>query len=56
MVAHQTLPIDARHFDHWLELFGKAAREVCPPAAAAHFIERAWRIADSLASGTAMQR
>jgi hemoglobin len=56
MAAHQPLPIAAQHFDRWLELFGEAAREVCPPTAAGHFIERARRIADSLATGIAMQR
>jgi hemoglobin len=56
MVAHQTLPIAARHFERWLELFGEAAREVCPPAAAGHFIDRARRIADSLALGIGVRR
>ena len=56
MAAHQPLPIDTAHFDRWLELFTEAAREVCPPAAAAHFIERADRIADSLEFGIAAQR
>jgi hemoglobin len=56
MVAHKSLPVDARHFERWLELFGEAAREVCPRAAAAHFIERARRIADSLALGIGVQR
>jgi hemoglobin len=48
MTAHLPLPIDTPHFDRWLELFAEAAREVCPPAGAAHFIDRAYRIADSL--------
>ena len=56
MVAHQPLPINTTHFDRWLELFAEAAREVCPPTAAAHFIERARRIADSLELGIAAQR
>lgn len=53
MPKHLPLPIDARHFDRWLELFRATAREVCPPTAAAHFIERAERIAQSLELGIA---
>lgn len=53
MPKHLPLPVDARHFDRWLELFAAAAAEVCPPAAAAHFIERARRIAESLELGVA---
>jgi hemoglobin len=56
MVAHLPLPVDTPHFDRWLELFGETAQEVCPPAAAAHFIARAHRIADSLELGIAMQK
>ena len=44
MQKHLPLPIDGRHFDRWLELFEAAARELCPPKAAAHFAERAQRI------------
>ncbi len=53
MQKHLPLPVDARHFDRWLELFRDSAREVCPPAAAEHFIERAERIAQSLEMGIA---
>ena len=53
MPKHLPLPVDAVHFDRWLELFEKTAREVCPPAAADHFIERARRIAESLELGIA---
>lgn len=56
MAAHLPLPIDTPHFDRWLELFAAAAQEICPPAAAAHFIERAHRIADSLELGMAASR
>jgi hemoglobin len=45
---HMTLSIDARHFDRWLELFEATARELSPPAAADHLIERARRIARNL--------
>lgn len=53
MQAHMTLPLDARHFDRWLALFGETARAVCPPAAAQHFVERAGNIAQSLEMGIA---
>lgn len=53
MPKHLPLPIDARHFDRWLELFETTARDLCPPVAAAHFIERARRIAGSLELGIA---
>jgi hemoglobin len=56
MEKHLPLPVDARHFDRWLRLFGEAAREVCPPAAADHFIERAQRIAQSLEMGIAISQ
>ena len=41
------------HFDRWLELFEETARELCPPAAATHFVELARRIAASLELGIA---
>ena len=56
MQVHSPLPIDARHFDRWLTLFEATAREVCPPKAAHHFIQRACRIAQSLESGVAAAR
>ncbi|MFO1456742.1 MAG: group III truncated hemoglobin [Steroidobacteraceae bacterium] len=51
MARHRALPIDASHFDHWLELFERTAREVTPPKAAALFAARARRMAQSLALG-----
>lgn len=48
MQAHIDLPVDAAHFDRWVALFENTADEICPPAAAQHFIERARRIADSI--------
>ena len=54
MERHQALPIDAGHFDRWLELFRRSANAVCPPEAAALFIERAGRIAESLELGRAL--
>ncbi len=53
MEAHLRLPVDARHFDRWLGLFEETASETCTPAAAAHFVERARRIAESLELGVA---
>lgn len=53
MRSHLPLPIDAMHFDRWLALFEATAQETCPPAAAARFIERARRIAESLELGIA---
>lgn len=48
MQAHQDLRVEAGHFDRWLALFRETAAALTPPAAAAHFIERAERIAASL--------
>jgi len=56
MQKHAPLPVDARHFDHWVALFSATARELCPPVAAEHFIERAQLIADSLELGIATHR
>jgi len=53
MTKHLPLPVDAAHFDRWLALFEETASEICPPVAAAHFIERARRIAESLELGIA---
>ena len=53
MPKHMPLPIDAAYFDRWLELFEATAVEICPPEAAAHFVERARRIAASLELGVA---
>jgi hemoglobin len=53
MEKHLPLPVDARHFDRWLELFEETARETCPATAAEHFTERARRIAESLEIGVA---
>ena len=53
MAKHLPLLVDAFHFDRWLALFEKAAGEICPPEAEAHFVERARRIAASLELGIA---
>jgi hemoglobin len=56
MRVHLPLPIDTPHFDRWLQIFAETARDLCPPAAAAHFLDRASRIADSLELGIAAQK
>lgn len=56
MQAHAPLPLDARHFDRWLAVFEATARDVCPPAAAALFVEKAQMIAQSLELGIATHR
>ena len=53
MPKHLPLPVDAAHFDHWLALFESTTKEICPPEAQAHFMERARRIAASLELGVA---
>jgi hemoglobin len=53
MRKHLPLPVDGRHFDRWLALFEETARDLCPPKAADHFLERARRIAESLELGIA---
>ena len=53
MTKHLPLPIDGAHFDRWLALFEVTARQICPPEANAHFVERARRIAESLELGIA---
>jgi hemoglobin len=57
MKVHADLPqIAPEHFVQWLGLFGATAAEVCPPDAAALFIDRAERIAESLQMGIAIHR
>jgi hemoglobin len=53
MAKHMRLTVDAHHFDRWLALFEETARDLCPPAAAERFIERARRVAESLELGVA---
>ncbi len=56
MPAHAPLPVAGSHFDHWLSLFAQTAQEVCPPAAAELFMEKARMIAASLELGIATHR
>lgn len=51
MPKHVALPVTRRHFQRWLALFAETAKETCPPAAAAAFIDRAEAIAASLYAG-----
>ena len=53
MEVHMRLPVDSRHFDRWLTIFAETAGDVCPPAAARHFVDRAQAIAQSLEMGIA---
>jgi hemoglobin len=53
MAKHMPLPVDAGHFDRWLDLFEQTAHELCSPEAEAHFVEYARRIAASLELGVA---
>ena len=47
--AHVKIPnLDRPHFERWLNLFRHTASELCPPEAAALFIDRAERVAQSL--------
>lgn len=51
VIKHAPLPAHATHFARWLHLFRDSANRICPPAAASFFIERAERVAESLALG-----
>lgn len=52
MIAHMKLKmVKPEHFDRWLSLFRETANEVCPPPAAAIFIDKAERVAESLKLG-----
>jgi hemoglobin len=44
------------HFERWLKLFAETASNICPPDAAALFIDRSRRIAQSLKLGVALNR
>lgn len=56
MQKHAPLPVAGAHFDRWLGLFEKTARELCPPPAADLFIEKARMIAESLEMGIGVSR
>jgi hemoglobin len=56
MPKHLPLPISGAHFDYWLALFEETAIEQCGEKAAAHFMDKARRIAQSLEWGIASHR
>ena len=56
MQAHMPMPLGREEFLRWLALFRETAEAECPPVAAAHFVERANRIASSLQMGIATSR
>jgi hemoglobin len=57
MAVHARISgLGAAHFGRWLEIFRKTATEVCPPEAAALFIDRSEKIAQSLQLGIAAYR
>ncbi len=57
MMAHARQPqIRAEHFGTWLALWRQTARELCPPAAAELFIQKAEMIGESLKLGLAYSR
>lgn len=45
-----------RHFAQWLALFKETVDDICPPAVAALFVDRAERVAHSLRLGLAQYR
>jgi hemoglobin len=50
-LAHRGLGLTPAHFERWLALFVATAGEICSADAAAFFVDRAHRIADSLQIG-----
>lgn len=50
-VAHRGLGLEPKHFERWLWLFEETVHGICDDPAAAFFIDRAHRIADSLQIG-----
>lgn len=57
MPVHAAIPeISRTHFERWLAIFRTTAKAVCPEPAAALFIDRAERIAESLHLGISLHR
>jgi len=56
MPKHIALPIDAHHFDRWLELFGQIVDHLCDEEVAATFRTKAATIAKSLEMGVAFSQ
>lgn len=55
LAPHLKLGLNKAHFDRWLSLFEQSALEIFPAPAAAVFITRARRIADSFEMAIATQ-
>ena len=53
MRMHLPLPVEARHFDRWIDLFEQTARGLFEEHIAEYFLDRARRIATSLELGIA---
>jgi hemoglobin len=53
---HLLLDLEGKHFDRWLALFERTARETFPDEVAAAFIVKARRIADSFEMAIGTQR
>jgi len=56
MPKHVTLPIDAHHFDRWLEVFGQTVNDLCDEKIAAIFLDKATTIAKSIEMGVAFSQ
>ncbi len=53
---HMPLNLEPAHFERWLRIFGETAHEICPPAAAALFMQKAKLIAESLQISAGLAR
>lgn len=57
MPKHMAIPgLADEHFVRWLKLFGETVLEICPPGAAALFIDRAEVIGNNFRLGLAVRR
>ena len=57
MPAHMRIEgLNGHHFARWLHLFGETTAELCPPEAAALFVQKSQMIARSLQLGIAASR
>jgi hemoglobin len=57
MPKHLAIPgLSDRHFERWLGLFRGTVEELCPPAVAGLFVDRAERIAHNFRLGLAVSR
>lgn len=56
LATHFPLGLSKPHFERWLILFEKTARNVCTPKGAAYLMDKAHRIARSLEMGVSVVR